>query len=384
MNKKILYVYTSGRKERIYALKTGEAPNEMLYGFPYFKKRGYITDFIEAGTLRPDCRGINYKLLNIQNYLFRKSLKIGMNSRIFLGILDKLNHHDMIIAIPDSMALGLAYFRNKKKLKTPIVYIEMGLASRLYNLKKRNKILYAITKNYCKNLIKNCRKIIFLGKGEYDFFLNEFDDIKEKFYFLPFGVDTDFWVPVEGQSNDESFILFVGNDSNRDFELVVKIAEELKQVKFRFVTSRIKKQEVPKNVELIRGDWRTANISDVEMRKIYQDSALVILPLKNSLQPSGQSVALQAMACGKPVLITKTRGFWDTENFINRKHIFFIVSNEVEKWVDIIKNILEDKKLCDTLSAEGQKLVREKFSTKIFAEKLEKVIFGKNGEYTKR
>ena len=38
---------------------------------------------------------------------------------------------------------------------------------------------------------------------------------------------------------------------------------------------------------------------------------MTIIPLKNSIQPSGQSVALQSMACGTPVVITETFGFWD-------------------------------------------------------------------------
>ena len=39
-----------------------------------------------------------------------------------------------------------------------------------------------------------------------------------------------------------------------------------------------------------------------------QESKITIIPLKNTLQPSGQSVALQSMANGTPVLISKTDG----------------------------------------------------------------------------
>ena len=50
--------------------------------------------------------------------------------------------------------------------------------------------------------------------------------------------------------------------------------------------------------------------------------------MKESLQPSGQSVALQSIACGTPVLITKTGGFWDNKNFKDKDNIFFAMKND--------------------------------------------------------
>ena len=52
----------------------------------------------------------------------------------------------------------------------------------------------------------------------------------------------------------------------------------------------------------------------------YEQSNLSIIPLKNSLQPSGQSVALQSMSMEVPVLMTKTDGFWDHSVFDNNKN----------------------------------------------------------------
>ena len=47
----------------------------------------------------------------------------------------------------------------------------------------------------------------------------------------------------------------------------------------------------------------------MKIRELYQD-AFAIIPLKDVFQPSGYSVTLQAMACGKPVVLTKTKGLW--------------------------------------------------------------------------
>jgi D-inositol-3-phosphate glycosyltransferase len=84
--------------------------------------------------------------------------------------------------------------------------------------------------------------------------------------------------------------------------------------------------------------------------------------LKPSFQPSGQSVALQSMACGTPVLITKTEGLWDHRYLIDMENIVFIQSNDPNEWVRAINRMIVDHDLlkrlggaaCQYVSAYGQ------------------------------
>jgi glycosyltransferase involved in cell wall biosynthesis len=39
----------------------------------------------------------------------------------------------------------------------------------------------------------------------------------------------------------------------------------------------------------------------------------VVLPIRDTVQPSGQSACLQAMACGKAVVLTDFGGLWNRE-----------------------------------------------------------------------
>jgi glycosyltransferase involved in cell wall biosynthesis len=47
------------------------------------------------------------------------------------------------------------------------------------------------------------------------------------------------------------------------------------------------------------------------------------------------------MACGTPVLISETKGFWDYENFINNQNIFFISKNNLQEWIGKISLVLD-------------------------------------------
>ena len=80
---------------------------------------------------------------------------------------------------------------------------------------------------------------------------------------------------------------------------------------------------------------------------------------------------MQSIATGTPVVISKTSGFWDFENFRNQENIFFTEENSVECWVEQIGTIYEDYELLDMVAKNGQNLINEKFNLKEFSNFLE-------------
>ena len=157
-----------------------------------------------------------------------------------------------------------------------------------------------------------------------------FPKYSKKFKFLPFSIDTNFWEQQDIDVTLNKKILFIGNDGNRDYDLFFKIAEAYPEIPFTCITNNINKSQVPKNCRLISGNWNESLLTDDEIRNYYAESRIVIIPLKETFQPSGQSVSLQSMSSGVPVIISKTEGFWDTELFLN-KNIVFVDDNSLER-----------------------------------------------------
>ena len=121
-------------------------------------------------------------------------------------------------------------------------------------------------------------------------------------------------------------ILFIGNDLNRDFETLYSIASKRTDLEFTVITNTDSKGfSSLKNTKFISGNWRESKLSDQFLLDVYQSCDLVILPIRNSTQPSGQSVAMQAMSTGAPVMISKTVGFWDFESFKDNENIFLLM-----------------------------------------------------------
>ena len=215
------------------------------------------------------------------------------------------------------------------KSKANISFFVMGL----YNKKPKPGMFFRIRNIILRLLHSVVDNIIFLGEGEFNHAIRNYPYLLEKSHLLPFMVDYSFWNTETTPSALKDGILFVGNDSNRDFNLLVNIAKEYPEIRFTFITKKFmfKKPDL-NNVDFIDGSWGNQMISDKELKSMYNKSKITIIPLNNSYQPSGQSVALQSMCVGTPVLITNTDGFWDKENFNDKEEILFVPDSNIKSW----------------------------------------------------
>ena len=102
---------------------------------------------------------------------------------------------------------------------------------------------------------------------------------------------------------EKTKILFIGNDGRREYDLVLEIAKAMPQYEFLLITSNIEDSSVDSdNIKLIKGSWNRRLLSDQQLKDYYHEGLLSIIPIKDTYQPSGQSVALQSMAMKVPVI----------------------------------------------------------------------------------
>lgn len=147
------------------------------------------------------------------------------------------------------------------------------------------------------------------------------------------------------------------------------------QFRFKVITRRIGENiKLPTNVELINGSWSYRQVTDKSLKKVYEHAKLTIIPLKESLQPSGQSVTLQSMAMNTPVIISDTAGFWDDKKFISNKHLIRLKENSVENWTTEIVKLHNNSEKLENLSLDGHKLINEDYNLKVFHNKLIKIL----------
>ena len=107
-------------------------------------------------------------------------------------------------------------------------------------------------------------------------------------------------------------------------------------------------------------------LTDEYLRNLYDNAKITIVPLKEGLQPSGQSVTLQSMATETPVIITKTVGFWSQDDFIHKENIYFTHSNDLEVWENAIDSLYEDKDMYQSISSNSRNLIEKKYNSDYF------------------
>jgi len=363
----ITYVFGFGRSDLI--LSNEKFANDFFYGYFNFLTKYKNIKFIEFDDN-------NKSLFSIISKILRKLSKLSFFIENICSFKNfgKLWKSDHIIATNDRIGISLMPFL--------IIY-------KLFNVNKTSVIVMGLLAKETKNIFSHifqrlllniffylCSNFIFLSKSELIQAQVSYKRFKHKFHFIPFCVDTDFWKKDENEIFNRNKIIFVGNDGRREYDLVLKIAKELPEYEFLVITSNIDSSELlSQNVELVKGSWNKRILSDDDLKKYYQQSLLSIIPIKNTYQPSGQSVALQSMAMGVPVMISDTIGFWDKEMFRDGDNIFFATDNSLNTWVESIKNIIDNHKIKNLVSENGYKTVNEFYNSEFFYDSLENVLF---------
>ncbi len=352
----ITYVFIKGRKENFQ--KNTYQAKDFYYGCSSFDDENINLRIIEFYNPK-EVKKIFLKLDHYLSKLF--SLPLYFSRTFSFENFKILKNSSKIVLVSESagfsvlpMILIIKIFK-----KTKVSLFVMGLYSK--NLNYNN--LKLIHNFLIKLLISRIDNVFFLGKAELEIAKKKHKKI-DKLYYFPFCIDTEFWECENYKSNfkEKKDIVFVGNDGNRDFELLKNIVKAMPDYSFQIITKHFDSENLNlNNVKIISGEWGNNSLKDSELRKIYCNSRLTIIPLKESTQPSGQSVALQSISTGTPVLISKTKGFWDYDAFEDRKHILFVEDNNTTVWVEKIKNAYNDLEMLEKISSESKEKIKENF-----------------------
>ena len=343
----ITFIFKKGRAERISSSPNG--PKEFFYTYPDFKKNIPSVDFIQTESKK------NYFFYRLFK-LIRKITELPIFSENFMSLeyINKISNSKTIIATNQNLAFSILPIMIVKRLasKTQLLTFIMGLLD-IVDKNFMNK--------YIVNLfLKSSFKLIFISQNEYLEAKRRFSNYENKFVYIPFCIDTVYWQSFQKKEISNK-ILFIGNDRHRDFNFIQELAESMPNFNFTLLTEKIEKSNL-QNVNIINGNWNSEVISDSEIRELYEKTFLTLLPLKETYQPSGQSVSLQSISMGTPVMITKTNGFWDSEKFINNKNIILIEKNNIELWKTKILNLHSNLDLYQNISENGKKTVVDNFN----------------------
>ncbi|MFA0847435.1 MAG: glycosyltransferase [Methanobacterium formicicum] len=236
------------------------------------------------------------------------------------------------------------------------------------HLSKRYHLLFAL-----RWLVNNSSKTITNSTVTRKFCLEAGLD-GDKIEVIPFGVDTDFFRPLDVYKDENIFqILSVGYLIERKgFEYLIRamplVLEKHKQARLKIVGSGPLESKLKELIyELDLGDEVEIvnNVSDEELLMIYNSSDLFVLPSIVDSQGNTEGlgvVLLEAMACGLPVIGSDVGGIPDIIE--DNKTGIMISEKDISGISGAILKLIENENYLEKLSIQGYDIVRDRFSWK--------------------
>lgn len=291
---KVVFLYAGGRSARWPAARDGLAPGDFFYGAVEMAARGHQMEVLDVAS----GQGLVSRFDGLLAPLCPPKMRAGDVAALW-RLRAILNASDAVVATTSGLAFAAALLRVAGGFSKPVFGIHCGIVNFVHS---------GWTAAVAGFLLKHMVSVLF-ADSEKTGFAGQFGcDQAESLWF---GVDHTYWTPPS--SGERVGVLAVGNDARRDFETLVAAARLAADVPFQIVTRRPPPKDLPSNVTWSRGDWKGEGISDQELRELYRKAACVVVPLTESPQPAGQSVAMQAALCGAPVVITRTSGWWGAD-----------------------------------------------------------------------
>lgn len=194
---------------------------------------------------------------------------------------------------------------------------------------------------------------------------------RERLVFVPFGVDADFYAKEE-EGRDEGLVVSVGRDQGRDYTTLLSAARKSDHP-FVIVASH---RNLPDDTPLPANVTVRYNLALTEVRALYERARVVVIASKDEVVPegsdcSGQTVMLDAMAAGKPVIATERSWIGD---YFTTDEVMVVPPGDPTTLATAIELLWGNPGQATRLAEAGRARVRERYTTKVLAQSLEAVI----------
>src|SRR6185437_3073359 len=224
-------------------------------------------------------------------------------------------HFDWIVATHEAAALPALVLKWMRLVRAPLVILNVAL------LHPKNRSGARSWLWRC--LLPQSDAIVCYAAGQVDCLADEFRLEPDRMFFMPLGVDTDFFSPANRQNDGTQdspiasttdFCLSVGTNEGKDYLTLLNALPPRRRV--MVVTDGYNAQVIRCHLDRMPQRLDVQVLQDVPidvLRELYRHAKVIIIPLNDSYFSSGQTVLLENMAMGNVVIVTNTMA---TRNYV--------------------------------------------------------------------
>ena len=281
-----------------------------------------------------------------------------------LGSLRRANAADVIFSTVDTVGIPLILLKRVGVVRRPLVYVSIGLPERLVQLRNRPmRRLY-------RSALRGASAVVAYSEHEAAALRDWLGPGGPEVVFVPFGVDVDAFRPVEAADQDFD-VLSVGVDPRRDFELLLAIAERNPELIFRIVAGADRARSLgrlPDNVTL------ETDIPLEQVRLRLAASRCVALPVRDNSYSGATTTLLQAMAMGKPVIVSRTVAIAEGYELEDRDNCRLVEPGDEQAFERAVLETLTGAAAARALGSRARQTVERSFSWERFTGALWEVL----------
>ena len=195
----------------------------------------------------------------------------------------------------------------------------------------------------------------------------------ERLRLIPFHADATFWRPRPEVSENAYQVSAAGLEW-RDYPTLLAAAQRLPETSFPLAaaspwskhTNETEKRIMPANVSARRYEYS-------ELRELYASSGVVAVPLYENDFQAGITAILEAMACGKAVVVTRTEG--QTDAIVEGENGLYVPVGDPDAWEQALRRLQADPALRQRLGANARHWIEQHATLDRWVESLCAAIF---------
>ena len=285
-------------------------------------------------------------------------------SRVSSRHSSELNRSAVVYSTVDTVGIPLALLGRLGRVKPPVVYAAIGLPERLEQLRgPAARRLFA-------GAFRRLHTIVAYGWGEVEELRAWLGSDGPRIEFVAFGVDTEYFRP-EPSVQPEDDLVSVGADPRRDFQLVAELARRLPERSFRIVASADNARvldALPANVHL------EVDVPFARVRACLLRARVVGLPVLDNTYSGATTTLLQAMACGKPVVVTRTAAIARGYNLDDGVNCRLVPSGDLAAFEHAVAGLLDDRWLAAGLGLRARETVERNLTWSRYANQIRRLL----------
>jgi glycosyltransferase involved in cell wall biosynthesis len=320
------------------AAPAGSAERYSLYGADELAARGFTV----RHSLEPDLapRGRHRRADRVLRTAVGVAGGYGGDFATVLASRATANQADVVFSTVDTVGIPAMLLAQGRVLRPPLVYASIGLLERI------SRIRNAPVRRLYRRALAASAAVVAYGHAEAEELRRWLGPSSPPVSFVPFGVDLAYFRPQQVEPDVD--VLSVGADPRRDYALLARAAARLSERSFRIVASAEQERElggVPVNVAV------EADVPFAGIRERLARARVVALPVRENLYSGATTTLLQAMAMGRPVVVSRTAAIADGYGLVDGENCRLVPPGDEAALETALSELLADEAAAASLGA---------------------------------